>query len=303
MTAYRYRAARPDGELVRGTLEAPSAGRASSAVTELGLFPIALTPVDAADAAKPAASRRDLAIAFRSVAALVSAGVPLERAVAASESLARGALRETLGTARARLREGQGLAHALGAGQGGVPGVVLGMIRAGERGSQLGLVLEQVATHLEQEAELVARVRQALAYPLLLAAVGTASVLVIGTVIVPRFAELLGDLGQELPVATQVLIAGSTVLSHFWFLLVPIGVAGVWAVREALKRPASRRAVDEMLLATPVLGAVRLALATSRVARALGSMLRAGMPLLPALVYGAAWIALPPASVCIPGPA
>ena len=283
MTAYRYRAARPDGELVRGTLEAPSAGRASSAVTELGLFPIALTPVDAADAAKPAASRRDLAIAFRSVAALVSAGVPLERAVAASESLARGALRETLGTARARLREGQGLAHALGAGQGGVPGVVLGMIRAGERGSQLGLVLEQVATHLEQEAELVARVRQALAYPLLLAAVGTASVLVIGTVIVPRFAELLGDLGQELPVATQVLIAGSTVLSHFWFLLVPIGVAGVWAVREALKRPASRRAVDEALLAIPVLGAVRLALATSRVARALGSMLRAGMPLLPAL--------------------
>jgi len=283
VTAYRYRAARPDGELVRGTLEAPSAGRASSAVTELGLFPIALTPVDAADAAKPAASRRDLAIAFRSVAALVSAGVPLERAVAASESLARGALRETLGTARARLREGQGLAHALGAGQGGVPGVVLGMIRAGERGSQLGLVLEQVATHLEQEAELVARVRQALAYPLLLAAVGTASVLVIGTVIVPRFAELLGDLGQELPVATQVLIAGSTVLSHFWFLLVPIGVAGVWAVREALKRPASRRAVDEALLAIPVLGAVRLALATSRVARALGSMLRAGMPLLPAL--------------------
>ena len=283
MTAYRYRAARRDGALVRGTLEAPCAGRVSSAVTELGLFPIAVTPVDAEDAARPAASRRDLAIVFQSVAALVSAGVPLERAVAASESLARGALRETLGTARARLREGQGLAQALGAGQGVVPGVVLGMIRAGERGSQLGLALEHVATHLEQEAELVARVRQALAYPLLLAAAGTASVLVIGTVIVPRFAELLGDLGQELPVATQVLIAGSAVLSHFWFLLVPIGVASVWAVREALKRPASRRAVDETLLAIPVLGAVRLALATSRVARALGSMLRAGMPLLPAL--------------------
>jgi len=73
------------------------------------------------------------------------------------------------------------------------------MVHAGERGSQLPLALEQVANHLEQEAELVARVRQALAYPLLLAAVGVASVLVIGTVIVPRFAELLGDLGQELP--------------------------------------------------------------------------------------------------------
>ena len=181
MTVYRYRAARPDGALVQGTLDAASADQAGTAVTELGLFPLALAPVAAGDTEKLAASRPDLAIVFRSVAALVSAGVPLERALAASEPLARGVLRETLGSARSRLREGQGFAQALSAGRGVVPGVVLGMIRAGERGSQLGPALEQVATHLEQEAELVARVRQALAYPLLLGVVGTASVLVIGT--------------------------------------------------------------------------------------------------------------------------
>ncbi len=287
MTAYRYRAARPDGGMVRGTIEALSAGEAGAAVTELGLFPVALQPIEAGETTRRAASRRDLALVFRSVSALVSAGVPLERAVAASESLARGALRETLGAARSRLREGQSLAHALAAGRGLVPAVVVGMIRAGERGSQLGAALEQVATHLEQEAELVARVRQALAYPLLLAVVGTVSVLVIGTVIVPRFAELLGDLGQDLPAATQALIAGSMLLSRFWFLLVPAGLATVWAGLEVLKRPASRRRVDETLLAIPVLGAVRLALATSRTARALGSMLRAGMPLLPALAAAA----------------
>jgi len=288
MTVYRYGAARPDGALVQGTLDAASADQASAAVTELGLFPLALVPAAAGDTEKPAASRRDLAIVFRSIAALVSAGVPLERAVAASEPLARGALRETLGATRSRLREGQGFAQALSAGRGAVPGVVLGMIRAGERGSQLGPALEQVATHLEQEAELVARVRQALAYPLLLAVAGTVSVLVIGTVIVPRFAELLGDLGQDLPVATRALIAGSTVLSRFWFLLVPLGVAGLWTVRETLKRPASHRSLDETLLAIPLLGAVRLALATSRVTRALGAMLKAGMPLLPALAAAAA---------------
>ena len=283
MTVYRYRAARPDGALVQGTLDAASADQAGTAVTELGLFPLALVPAAAGDTEKPAASRRDLAIVFRSIAALVSAGVPLERAVAASEPLARGALRETLGATRSRLREGQGFAQALSAGRGAVPGVVLGMIRAGERGSQLGPALEQVATHLEQDAELVARVRQALAYPLLLAVVGTVSVLVIGTVIVPRFAELLGDLGQDLPVATRLLIGGSALLSHFWFVLIPLGLAGGWAGREALKRPASRHWIDRTLLSIPGLGGVRLALATSRVARALGGMLGAGMPLLPAL--------------------
>src|SRR2546426_5791736 len=283
MTAYRYRAARADGVMVRGTIEASAAGQAGIAVTELGPSPGALQPTAAGETAQRAASRRDLALVFRSVSALVSAGVPLERAVGARESLARGALRETLARARAGLHEGQSVAQALSAGRGVVPGVVLGMIRAGERGSQLGAALEQVATHLEQEAELVARVRQALAYPLLLAIAGTVSVLVIGTVIVPRFADLLGDLGQDLPVATRFLIGGSALLSHFWFVLIPLGLALVWAGLEGLKRPTSRHWIDQTLLSITGLVGVRLARATSRVARALGGMLRAGMPLLPAL--------------------
>src|SRR6266705_3383300 len=215
MTVYRYRAARPDGALVQGTLDAASADQAGTAVTELGLFPLVLAPVAAGDTEKLAASRPDLAIVFRSVAALVSAGVPLERALAASEPLAR--------------------------------------------------------------------VRQALAYPLLLGVVGTASVLVIGTVIVPRFAELLGDMGQDLPVATQLLLTGSALVSRFWFLLLPLALASVWLVLEAVKRPASRRWIDETLITVPGLGSIRQALATTRVVRALGGMLRAGMPLLPAL--------------------
>jgi general secretion pathway protein F len=283
VTPFRYRAARADGGIVEGLVDASSAGQASAVVTDRGLFPLTVSPAEAAEGARRPASRRDLAIVFQSIAALVSAGVPLERAVASSEALARGALRDTLAEARTRLHEGEGFAQALGAGRGVVPGIVLGMVRAGERGSQLPLALEQVATHLEQEAELVARVRQALAYPLLLAVVGVASVLVIGTVIVPRFAELLGDLGQELPPATRVLLVASSLLSHYWFLLIP-SVAGVVALGfELARRPASRRGIEEALLAAPLVGPVRLALATSRIGRALGGMLASGMPLLAAL--------------------
>src|SRR6266566_4426213 len=283
MTPFRYRAARADGGIVDGLVDASSATQASAVVTDRGLFPLAVSPAEAAEGARRAASRRDLAIVFQSIAALVSAGVPLERAVASSEALARGALRDTLAAARTRLHEGEGLAQALGRARGVVPGIVLGMLRAGERGSQLPLALGQVATHLEQEAELVARVRQALAYPLLLAVVGVASILVIGAVIVPRFAELLGDLGQDLPPATRLLLVSSSLLSQYWFLLVP-AVAGVVGLGvEAARRPPIRRRVAEGLLSAPLIGPVRLALATSRIARALGGMLAAGMPLLAAL--------------------
>ena len=283
MTPFRYRAARADGGIVEGLVEAGSAAQASATVTDRGLFPLTVTPAAAAETERRPASRRDLAIVFQSIAALVSAGVPLERAVASSESLARGPLRDTLAAARTRLREGEGFAAALGATHGVVPGIVLGMLRAGERGSQLPLALAQVAAHLEQEAELVARVRQALAYPLLLAVVGIASILVIGTVIVPRFAELLGDLGQELPPATRTLLVGSRVLSQYWFLLVP-ATAGLVALGvEVGRRPGSRRRIEDAVLTAPFVGPVRLALATARIARALGGMLAAGMPLLTAL--------------------
>jgi general secretion pathway protein F len=283
MIPFRYRAARADGGIVDGIVEGTSVTQVSSEISDRGLFPLSVAAFREHETPRRSAGRRDLAIVFQSIASLVSAGVPLERAVASSEALAQGALRGALAHARARLQQGERLAQALGAAQGVVPGVVLGMLRAGERGSQLPVALEQVARHLEQEAELVARIRQALAYPLVLAVVGVASIVVIGTVIVPRFAELLGDLGQDLPPATRILLVGSRLVTYYWFLLIP-ALAGVVTLGVgALRRPVSRRRIEDSLLRAPLIGPVRLALATSRVARALAGTLAAGMPLLPAL--------------------
>ena len=283
MSAFRFRAARADGGIVDGVIDAGSVGQASGVITDRGLFPIVVIPVETGIGARRSASRRDLSIVFQSLAALTAAGVPLERAVGSSEALARGALRDALADARLRLQQGESLAQALAATPGVVPATVLGMLRAGERGSQLPLALDQIARDLEQEADLVARVRQALAYPLLLAVVGIVSILVIGTVIVPRFAELLGDLGQDLPPATHVLLAGSTLLARYWFLLVLALAGGVGWLAEVIRRPTSRRWIEEALLRIPAFGPVRLALATARVTRALGGMLAAGMPLLAGL--------------------
>jgi type II secretory pathway component PulF len=281
VSAYAYRAARQDGAIVTGAIEADSNGQAATILSNRGLFAIAISPTT--EEARPAASRRDLAIVFRSIAALVTAGVPLERAVAATEPLASETLRPTLTAARQQLHEGATFAHALVAGRGAVPGLVIGIVRAGERGSQLGTALDQVATQLEQEADLVARVRQALAYPLLLALVGAASVVVITTVVVPRFAAVLADLGQQLPPATRALLGISQLLSRFWIPLLIIGVIGAWAAIDWARRPAGRKRLEEALLRLPFIGPVRRALATARVMRALGGMLRSGMPLLPAL--------------------
>lgn len=280
--SYRYLAAQSDGHLVRGRIEAVTGTHAATVLRHRGLQAVNLTELGAAQVRRPVA-RRELAIVFRGLAALVEAGVPLERAVAASENLAGGALRRCLAEARAGLGDGKSLAQALEAGRGMVPGVVLAMLGAGEKSGRLGATLEQVAVHLEHEAELVSRLRHALAYPALLATAGTASVLVIGTVVVPKFASLLAEVGQELPPATRLLLRGSALVMQHWPLLLASTLAVGWTFGIWIRGPAGMLVWHRALLGVPGAGRIRHGLATVRVARGLGGGLAAGMPLLSAL--------------------
>src|SRR5690606_12531442 len=99
------------------------------------------------------------------------------------------------------------------------PRSTVGMIRAGESGGTLDGACTAVADQLEEAASLDARVRSALAYPLLIVLVGFATIAVMGTVVVPRFAELLADLGGELPPSTRALLVVSGLVERFGPLL------------------------------------------------------------------------------------
>jgi type II secretory pathway component PulF len=280
---YRYRAARADGRIVRGAITASSSADGLTRLLAQGLHPLALEAVDPARLSRRAANRRDLALAFRSVASLVGAGVPLERALAGTEALAGEPLRSALVGAGAALREGRTFAESLAASNGVIPPIAIDLVAAGERASQLPRALDELADHLEREAELSARVRQALAYPLLLAVAGAVSVGVITTVVIPKFADMLAEAGQQLPAATRMLLGSAALIRRAWLpgllgcTLAVVSFAA-WAAR-----PEGRLRWHRWQLALPVLGPVRHALATARVCRALAGMLAAGMPLLAAL--------------------
>jgi type II secretory pathway component PulF len=282
-SAYRYRAARADGGIVSGYLEAASPAQASTTLREDGLHLLVLTEAEPGSGRRPAAPREELAAFFRCLASLVAAGVPIERALAAAERLVRGSLAETAGAAQRLLREGRSLAESLEAGRGVVPGVVLGILKGGERGSQLEAALESAAQHLEYEAELAGRLKQALAYPIVIATAGTISVIVIATIVVPRFAAILSDLGQELPLATRWLLAASSFVAHQGIWLAASAAAVVIGVRDWWRRPSGQRRMQHWLLTLPVVGRLRHLLAGARLLRAVGGMLQAGMPLLSAL--------------------
>lgn len=292
MTRFRYSAAAADGRVVAGQLRATEPDAALAVLTARGLFPLELHPAPP-PRTRPA-SRRGLTIAFRSLATLVSLGVPVDRALAITAAQPiDAALRQGLVEARLALQEGERLSDALAHEGAGLPAAVLGLLRAGERGSQLGSALEQAAEELEREADIAGRIRQALAYPLVILAAGLASLVLIGGMIVPRFADLLADLGQQAPASTRLLLAVSLGVRDHWLAASAV-TAGLIAGGLLLGRqPAIRSAVEAAILRLPLVGPLRLGFARGRAARALGALLEAGAPMLSALKAAGEAAALP----------
>lgn len=281
--AFRYRAARSDGRVITGLVESATPSDATRRLEERGLHPLAVEPAPADERRVTAAPRRELAAVFQGLASLVGAGVPVLKALDAMRTMAGPKLRDGLERVGNSVREGRSLGEGLASLDGLVPGIVVGIVRAGERASRLAPALDEAATHLELEADLESRVRQALAYPAVLLVAGLASTGVIATVVIPRFAVILTDLGHDLPPSTRLLLATSSFLQHWWWLVVLALVAIAALTARALRDAEQRRLVSDQLLNVPLLGAVRLSLATARAGRAAASALAAGVPLLSAL--------------------
>jgi len=282
MTTFRYEAVRSDGAAVNGVLDVVSESEAAALLSERGLFPVLVEPAPSHAAwwlRRPSA--RAQATVFEGLVSLVDAGVSLEKALRAITPLAQGSLGDALERVTSRVREGSSLGAALAAEDGTFSGITIGLIRAGERGVGLAGALTQVTSQLEREAETAARIRGALAYPALLAAVGTLSVIVIVVFVVPRFVALLADLGQDLPLATRVLVTVSAALHHFGLIFIGAAI-GAAALLGRLIRD-HREAWHGWLLRLPVLGRIRFGLATARICRTLGALLGSGTPALPAL--------------------
>jgi type II secretory pathway component PulF len=265
--------------MVTGELDADSAAAATTVLSGRGLLPFVVE----ARTRRPSrrAGDRETAAAFQGLAALVGAGVPLQRALLAAARGASGRLGQVFLRVETRVREGASLATALAAEEGAFSPVTVGLVRAGERGIGLGNALAQTAEQLEREADLVSRVRAALTYPAILAVTGLVSLGVICLVVIPRFTALLADLGQSLPPATRLLVEGSATLQAHWPMLV--GALGLVLAGLALGVQRHRFAMDSFLLRVPVIGRIRLQLATARVGRVLGLLLENGTPALQAL--------------------
>ncbi len=285
--SWAYRAARPTGLMEEGVLRADTPDEAREQLFARGLFPVEVRSEHEAAVHRPGMPAEELALGLRVLATLLESGLPLARALAALDDLVPPAWKPALPGLRGAVREGSSLAAALAASPVAFPPLVVGLVQAGEGGSGLAAAVARAAELTERAAETRRAVRAALAYPLILAGAGTASVALLVGFVLPRFAAILADLGQALPPTSRAVLAAAEAAHAAW-LPALVALAAAWVLGRAwTATEGGRLRWHALLLALPGVGGVRRAGAVARFAAALGALLESGVPLAPALASAA----------------
>lgn len=282
-TIFAFEAVSPNGSLERGLLDADSPEHARALVASRGLMVLGIQARGVRRERRHSISAADLALGLRVLGDLLESGLSVTRALAAFDELAPKSWRESLPHIRQSVREGKSLAAALDAAPLEIPALVIGIAQAGEAGSGIGPAVRRAAELCESSAEMRAAVRSALAYPIVVAIAGVLAVSVLITVVLPRFAKILSDLGQNLPASTQLVLHLSDIARAG---LLPIAIGGgvviaVW--RSWVRTAGGRVSWHDFLLRLPFLGDLRLGAGAARMANSLSALLESGVPIAPAL--------------------
>jgi len=310
MASFSYKARKRSGELVEGLLDVTDRSAALVQIERLGLFPVTVQVAKGA-AARPAAAKgngkagladilpptmraffhrqrrpklQELATFTLQLANLLRAGMPLTLALRSMESLTSKGIPSSVATQlKQDVIEGRSLSESMAKQPVVFPELVVNIVRAGEQSGALEEVLRRQAAHFERFAEVQAKFKSAMIYPLVVCGVGVGLVVFFMTVMLPKFMTLFESMTVELPASTRMLISISHFTSRYWWAFPLVAVLGYTLFKRYQATPAGRRTLDRMKMKAPVIGQVVRLNLFGQFARTLATLLQNGVPVLNAL--------------------
>jgi len=297
MPVFRYEGLDAAGKRVKGVEDADSSQGVRAKLRKQGIFPTEVEE-ERASSAETQGSRlarinvelftrvnpREIALSVRQLGTLLKAGMPLVAALNALIEQGEGNhLARVLTLVREAVNGGASLAEALSAHPRVFSPLMVNMVRAGEAGGALDVVLARLAQLLETQTTLRGRVQSALAYPVVMMTIGLGVVVFLLVKVVPSVAKIFTDMRAELPTPTLVLMAVSHFLEHRWwviFLLIGLVVVGLrlWG-----RTAVGRHALDRFKLRIPLFGVLIRKVVVARFASTLSTLMASGVPLLAGL--------------------
>ncbi|MEW5820163.1 MAG: type II secretion system F family protein [Cyanobacteriota bacterium] len=228
---------------------------------------------------------KDMVIFNRQFSALINAGVAMMRALTLmADQSENPKMRMILNKVKSDVEQGVSLSDAFARHPETFDQLYVSMIRAGETGGVLDEVLNRIAQFMENRARLIGQVKSAMAYPAIVTILALIIFFVMLTFVLPKFSQLFGRLGGELPAYTQFLINISEFLRSAWLIVIILAVIGlVFLFKQIYATDTGRYYIDKISLKVPVFGDLFKKVAVARFTRTFGTLVRSGVPILSSL--------------------
>lgn len=295
MPVYDYQALDPKGKTVTGIIDADGAQAARQKIRAMGSYPVTVKEVTEGESTKESrapsfkglfsrVTPAQVSLWTRQLATLTGAGFPLVSALTTLVSQARTqGFTKIVARVKDSIVEGNSFASALTLYPSVFSQIYINMVRAGETSGTLEIVLQRLADIMEKQQELKSRIQTAMAYPILMTAIGTLVLFFLMTFVVPNITTIFEDMNQALPAPTRFLIAASDLFKSYWWLLVIAAVAAAVALKAFRNTTRGLAVTDRWMLSMPIIGPLLKKIAVARFTRTLASLLENGVTMLPAL--------------------
>lgn len=303
MAIFIYQAMNKKGQEIKGELEAGSHEQAIQIIQKKGLYPTNVKRKSEKGLKRAATTAivkiktktglslgggvptKVLTAFTRQLSTLQDAGLPLVRSLQILEKQQKpGVMKNTIRGLVEDIQGGSNLSEALAKHPVVFDKLFVNMIKAGEAGGILDLILSRLSDFMEKAEKLKKQVLGALIYPVVVTVVAVGILMAIMIFIIPKFEKMFNDMNTELPMATQVLQGVSKFLiGGGWIIVIMIPIGGMMGVKFIKKTDAGKLMIDKFLLRLPIFGPIIKMSTISRFCRTLGTLQQSGVPLLEAL--------------------
>ncbi|MHB1341753.1 MAG: type II secretion system F family protein [Coriobacteriia bacterium] len=288
-TTFKYSVRDKTGKVVSGRLEGESRESVAAKLRQMGYIILDLNEDRLAALNKiqfgSSVKMKDITIFARQFATMINAGLSLTKCLSIlggqSESKE---LREIISQVGRDVEAGQSLSDAMSKHPKVFPPIFINMVRAGETGGVLDEVLVRVADHFERDAQLKAKIKSAMTYPVAMGGLVLMVLVAMMVFVVPTFQKMFADMGGTLPLPTQILVnvsAGARSWPGLVFVVTVIAI--VISFKAWIASTSGRLIWDGIKLRMPVAGPLIRKLSLARFTRTFGTLVSAGVPILSAL--------------------
>lgn len=286
MKKFKYKAMKNDGTKTTGEYEANSRDDVMEMITSNGYYPLKVEEVIESTTINihKKIKVKEISIFCRQMYTMLDAGVPLINALnLMSTQVTNKHLVEIVKELEEDVRKGEMLSNSMRKFPEAFPTLLTSMVESGEASGNLDEMFLRMSTHFEKENKINNKVKAAMIYPIILAIVGVAALIVVMTFVMPTFVSLFDSSGAELPAATRFLIGLSSFMGNHFIMVIGILIAIVVGVVLYSKTESGIYFFAKLKISFPLIKDLNRKMIVSRFTRTLSTLLASGVSLVESL--------------------